>query len=118
MAWRPAQSLCRGRGGRVVFPEIPCDPAGSWPDEEDFEGLCRGRARRFGPSDLHLDEGALRAPNHVLDLWPERPLKNLSDSALRALTCKLVGRPLSREEWSFAMGDADYRPLCPPLPER
>ncbi len=74
--------------------------------------------RRFGPSDLHLDEGALRAPDHVLDRWPERPLKALSDGALRALTCKLVGRPLSREEWSFAMGDAEYRPLCPPLPER
>ena len=74
--------------------------------------------QRFGPSDLHLDEGELRTPDHVLDLWPERPLNELSDGALRALTCKLVRRPLSPEEWSFAMGDADYRPLCPPLPER
>ena len=74
--------------------------------------------QRFGPSDLHLDEGDLRAPDPILGLWPERPLKALSDGALRALTCKLVGRPLSPEEWSFAMGDADYRPLCPPLPER
>ena len=76
------------------------------------------RMRRFGPSDLHLDEGALRTPDHVLDGWPERPLKALSDGALHAFACKLVGRPLSREEWSFAMGDAEYRPLCPPLPQR
>ncbi len=77
-----------------------------------------GQVRRFGPAGLHGDEGALRAPDHLLGIWPETPLKELSDGALRALTCKVVGRPPSREEWSFAMGTAEYRPLCPPLPER
>ncbi len=75
------------------------------------------QVRRFGPAALHRDEGALRAPDHLLDIWPKRPLNELSDGALRSLTCQLVGRPPSREEWSFALGAAEYRPLCPPLPK-